>query len=416
MEKIKETMMTVSEVLNQVEQAQGTNAKISILRQNKDLPHLKKALEYGLDSFKKFGVIKIPEVQERSADAGNEDVWSDFFGVLDLCASRDLTGNAAIFNVHNVLKKTDPETEKWMRKILLKHFNVGASRKSVEKVYGEIVKTFEVQLAAKWHDRILEDLPSKVRVEPKLDGVRLVSIVRNGQVEMLSRAGKPITNFHDTVGKELATLPDGVYDGEIMDEDFNSLMRQVHRKMKTNVSKSYYMLFDVIPLSEWEEREGSQILSDRRKVLEHRLNGKNFEYLRLIDHKEIDSEVNAIMNYHKECVDLGFEGAMLKNPGMAYNFGRSDAVVKVKAFNDVDLKVEGFLEGRGRHEGTLGAILVNFNGVQVRVGSGFSDDQRSEVWSDKNKFLGMTAEVRYQEVTPDGSLRFPTFVCWRLDK
>lgn len=408
--------MTVSEVLNQVELAQGTNAKISILRQNKDLPHLKKALEYGLDSFKKFGVIKIPEVTDRSSDAGSEDVWSDFFRVLDLCASRDLTGNAAIFSVHNVLKKADLETEKWMRKILLKHFNVGASRKSVEKVYGEIVKTFEVQLAAKWHDRTLEDLPAKVRVEPKLDGIRMISVVKSGQVEMFSRAGKVITNFQDTVGKELSSLPDGVYDGEVMDEDFTALMRQVHRKFGTNVSKSYYMVFDALALDEWENRSGLFSLDNRRKKLESIFEDKKFDFLRIIDHKEVDADVNSIMSYHKECVDRGFEGAMLKNPGMVYNFGRSDAVVKVKAFNDVDLKVTGFLEGRGRHEGTLGAILVDFNGVQVRVGSGFSDDQRSEVWSDKDRFLGLTAEVRYQEVTPDGSLRFPTFVCWRLDK
>jgi DNA ligase-1 len=101
---------------------------------------------------------------------------------------------------------------------------------------------------------------------------------------------------------------------------------------------------------------------------------------------------------------------------MPYCFGRSDAVVKVKAFNDVDLRVTGFLEGRGRHKGSLGAILVNFNGVKVRVGSGFGDTDRAEVWADKEKFLGMTAEIRYQEITPDGSLRFPTFVCWRTDK
>ena len=122
------------------------------------------------------------------------------------------------------------------------------------------------------------------------------------------------------------------------------------------------------------------------------------------------------MSYHGECVALGFEGAMLKNPSMPYCFGRSDAVVKVKAFNDEDLQVIGFLEGRGRHKGSLGAILVNFNGVKVRVGSGFNDVDRHEVWQNKEAFLGKTAEIRYQEITPDGSLRFPTFVCWRNDK
>ena len=407
-------MMTVAEVLNSVNDARGTNAKLAILRENKDMPHLRKALEYGMDSYRKFGVVKVPPTENRNPT--DEDIWSKFFDTLDLCASRTLTGHKALHAVQAVFASADEDTEHWMRRILLKHFNIGASKKTAFKVWEGLVKTFSVQLAAKWHDRTLEDLPSKVRVEPKLDGIRLVAVVQNGQVEMLSRAGKPITNFQDTVGKELSTLPDGVYDGEIMDEDFVALMRQVHRKFKTNVTKSYFMLFDVVSLAEWQEREGTQTLADRRKVLESYLNGKDFEYLRLIEHKEIDATVESIMAYHKECADRGFEGAMLKNPTMPYCFGRSDAVVKVKAFNDVDVKVTGFQEGRGRHKGTLGAIFIDFNGKKVKCGSGFSDDQRSEVWNAKEKFLGMTVEVRYQEVTPDGSLRFPTFVCWRNDK
>ena len=61
-------------------------------------------------------------------------------------------------------------------------------------------------------------------------------------------------------------------------------------------------------------------------------------------------------------------------------------------------------------------LFRSYEGHKVRCGSGFGDEQRAEVWADKDKFLGMTAEVRYQEVTPDGSLRFPVFSCWRLDK
>ena len=59
---------------------------------------------------------------------------------------------------------------------------------------------------------------------------------------------------------------------------------------------------------------------------------------------------------------------------------------------------------------------MEFEGVEVYVGSGFDDEMRDEVWKNQSGYLGMTAEVRYQEVTPDGSLRFPTFVCWRTDK
>lgn len=406
--------MTIAEVLNQVESANGTNAKLTILRNNKDLPGLRKALEYGMDPYRKFGVVKVP-TNDRNIPLPDDQSWQLFFNIADQCVARKLTGNDAIKQMQMVFLNSDADTERWMRRILMKHFNIGVGRKTAFKVWDNLVKTFSVQLAAKWHAKTIDDLPAKVRVEPKLDGIRMVAKVQGGQVEMLSRAGKPITNFQDTIGKELASLPDGVYDGEVMDEDFIALMRQVHRKFQTNVTKSYFMVFDVVTLNEWESRQGVDSLSVRRHRLESLFGDKEFEYLCLIEQKEINATVENIMTFHKECVDRGFEGAMLKKAELPYCFGRSDAVVKVKTFNDADCQVVGVKEGRGRHKGVLGAIVVDYEGHLVDVGSGFDDDQRAEVWANKDKFIGMTAEVRYQEVTHTGSLRFPTFVCWRLD-
>ena len=73
-------------------------------------------------------------------------------------------------------------------------------------------------------------------------------------------------------------------------------------------------------------------------------------------------------------------------------------------------------EGTGKHAGKLGSVIVDFEGVEVQVGSGFSDALRDQIWEDPENFIGRVIEVRYQEETPDGSLRFPTFVCFRNDK
>ena len=89
--------------------------------------------------------------------------------------------------------------------------------------------------------------------------------------------------------------------------------------------------------------------------------------------------------------------------------------MKLKDFHDVDLVIERLEAGTGRNKGRLGAIVVKYSGVEVKVGSGFSDELRSMIWDDPTNFIGRVVEVRYQEVTPDGSLRFPTFVCFRND-
>ena len=107
---------------------------------------------------------------------------------------------------------------------------------------------------------------------------------------------------------------------------------------------------------------------------------------------------------------------MIKFLDAPYKFGRGYEVMKLKDFHDVDLKIEQLIEGTGKHSGKLGSVKVLFNGVEVQVGSGFNDSLREAVWSDPGSFIGRTIEIRYQEVTPDGSLRFPTFVCFRNDR
>lgn len=413
--------MLIHEILQSIENAAGTNAKLSILQQNKDNDLLKKVLEYGLDSFKQFNIVKVPKVTLRLSIENDKDQWENFFDAADQCAERLVTGNRAVDLMWNVFQESSKENESWMRKILQKNFKIGANLKTIEKVFPGIVKTFEVQLAEKWDEKSLFSLPSKIRVEPKLDGVRLISIVKDGHCQMFSRSGKAITNFDQTLGKELLSLPDGVYDGEVMDEDFTALMRQVRRKEGADVSKSYYAIFDLIPLTEWDSRISKRALSNRRLDLEAAFKDKNFQHLRVVEHFEIDRDLASINDLHQKFVSLGFEGAMVKNPNLPYCFGRSDAVIKVKSFNDIDLEVIGFKEGTGKHEGKLGSLLVDFNGVEVSVGSGLDDFMREEIWNNKEKYLGMTAEVRYQEVTVDrygnpNSLRFPVFVCWRNDK
>ena len=90
--------------------------------------------------------------------------------------------------------------------------------------------------------------------------------------------------------------------------------------------------------------------------------------------------------------------------------------MKLKAFHNVDLKIQRLIEGTGKHSGKLGSVVVDYNGGEVQVGSGFSDELRELIWNQPCNFVGRIIEVRYQEETPDGSLRFPTFVCFRNDR
>lgn len=235
---------------------------------------------------------------------------------------------------------------------------------------------------------------------------------------MFARSGKLITNFENTIAHELSKLGDGCYDGELMGQDFISLMRQAYRKESADVSGTYLALFDFVPLSEWDSRTSILTCTDRYEILLDKLADcdADLTIITPVERMTIETDYSVIKGCHDYYVAQGYEGAMIKLLNEPYKFGRGFEVMKLKVFHDVDLQIEGLLEGTGKHAGKLGSVVVSYQGVEVQVGSGFSDELRTAIWEDKSQFIGRMIEVRYQEVTPDGSLRFPTFVCFRNDR
>lgn len=420
--------MSVSHILDNIKSARGTNDKKALLGLHKDNTLLRQALKYGLDPFLPFNVVKVPKVKQRlEFPLAEEETWKEFFTIADECASRKITGNTAIDRIYTCFSSIREEDEKWMRRILKKHLAIGASTKTINKVFHNLVPTFDVALAQKFEEKRI--LGKRICVEPKLDGIRCFAIVKNQEAHLYARSGKLITNFDDTIGAELASMPDGCYDGEIMGKDFTALMRQAYRKENVDTDDTYLALFDYLSLEEWETRDAVTSCEIRYVALMHAVvplstSEKNselvcptrYKYLRVVNRKYEQSNYDKIKAHHDLFVQEGYEGAMVKDLDAPYKFGRGPEVMKLKAFHDVDLEVIAFKEGTGRHSEKLGSVLVNYKGVEVNVGSGFSDEMRDEVWENQEKYLGVIAEVRYQEVTPDGSLRFPTFVCWRFDR
>jgi len=398
---------------NDIQAAKGSNAKKAILDQHIDNELIGRVLVYALNPYCAFNIVKVPKTKERFPIDPDES-WHLFFSNAEKCANREITGNAAIELMKSTFNKCSEPQEKWMRKILKKHLAIGVSTKSVNSVRSGFIPTFDVALAQKFDmKRVKED---SVYVEPKLDGIRCLAIVENGEAKIFTRAGKLITNFDSTLGRELAQLGDGCYDGEIMSNDFTDLMRQVYRKQNVDVSDVYLGLFDYIPLQEWKSKQGKLSCKERFTILSERLRAHDLDYLRLVTRAVCKADYNLIKEYHDKFVEVGYEGAMIKDVTAPYCFGRDWSVMKFKAFFDADVPITALLEGTGRHSGKLGSFVVDYKGVEVRVGSGLTDDLREHIWSDKAAHIGRTIEVRYQEETPDGSLRFPTFVCFRNDK
>lgn len=407
--------------LESIKSAKGTNAKKEILKSNLGIGNeIAGSILYNtFNPYISFNVVKVPKVRNQDRKPlPPDEAWKLFFSSADQCAKREVTGNAAINLIHYAFMHSSEQQEKWMRKILKKNLSIGISTKSINKVSPGFIPTFDVALAQKFEKKRMSDW---VYIEPKLDGIRCLAIIEDDKAKLFTRQGKLITNFDNTVGKELLSLGDGCYDGEIMSTDFTELMRQVYRKENKNISDVYFAIFDYLTLEEWKEKKGKNTLKDRKNILNRKISKshakENLKYIKQVRYEpELLPSDNVLKESHDRWVSQGYEGIMIKDTDSLYSFGRDWSVMKYKAFFDADVPIIGLKEGTGKHQGKLGSFLVDYKGVEVNVGSGLNDELRELIWKDKESHIGRTIEVRYQEETPDGSLRFPTFVCFRNDK
>ena len=405
---------------------------------------LAEAMEEGLDEFFEgvrwcldklhtFGVKQVPE-----SDADGQGLsWTNFSELADALYRRTLTGHAARDAIK--LAMDVATTDQWngfYRRILIKDLRCGVSEKTVNTVAKKSKKpeysvpVFECMLA---HDGANHEgkITGKKLVEPKLDGVRVLTVVdyESRTVTMYTRNGKELVNFPHIV-KAFEDNMDNwgrsyVFDGEVVSSSFQALMKEVHRKENVQAQDARLMLFDIVPLAEF--KAGASVMGQKRRSAFLR---ENFSKLfadsgciDIITQQEFDLDVFTdeieFKDYNKAAVAAGYEGIMIKDPNGKWEGKRSVAWLKQKPFIEVSLAVLETEEGTGRNVGKMGALVCEGTEdgklIKVNVGSGFTDKDRDEFWS--CKVDGQVIEVRADAITQnqDGtySLRFPRFMRFR---
>ena len=269
----------------------------------------------------------------------------------------------------------------------------------------------------------------------KIDGVRC--LIKDGVA--LSRSLKPIPNkYIQQWVKDNAEILEGL-DGELVVG--NAFSPTVFNTTTSGVMSRegepdfQYIVFDIwSSLSE----NGSVVALDR--------------YLKLKDiSPDLPSRANVLLKkvvnspeeakeYEEQLLEIGAEGMMVQGLHAGYKFGRSTVkeqkLLKVKRFTDSEYEVVGFEEKmhnaneakvnavgnteRSSHKenlipcNTLGAlILLAKDGTTFNCGTGFTDQQRDEIWKNRHSLLGGLAKIKSFEIGVVQKPRFPVFLGFR---
>jgi DNA ligase-1 len=423
-------MMEPWKIIQELESDNSRLKKEAIIRRESDADN-KRFFEgacMALDGFRTWGIQKVPVSKKDGSGRLFDD--SEFFEVLDQMEKRELTGNSMIGMIQDLCDRCKMEHwNDWYRRILIKDLRCGVTHKTINKHSTMKVPVFECMLAddSKKHEK---KMVGEVLVEPKLDGVRVVVVcdVDKDEVKMFSRNGKELSNFPKIVqqfDEMLDQMSESfVFDGEVMSDDFQTLMREIHRKGGAKTDDAILNVFDCLPLEDFKEGECGLSITKRKQFLEDYNYGPNIKLVEYVKMNLSDEDgQKQFADYNKLCIDKGFEGIMVKPIGGVYECKRSSLWLKVKPFIEVSLSVIDVEEGTGRNVGKLGALIVEGTDggkfIKTNVGSGLSDTDREEFWKAKDKLIGQVVEVRAdaitqnQNATNEWSLRFPRFLRFR---
>lgn len=302
---------------------------------------------------------------------------------------------------------------------------------------------FKPMLAGKCSD--VTKLKFPVMASLKLDGVRCLVI--NGQ--LMSRTLKPIPN--QKVQERFKGLPEGT-DGELILGDPTA--PDAYRKTVSavmgdgnDITGLHYFIFDNYKF----EGDFVNRFNTMRLMLEiDSRTGDTPPQARLLPHVTC-ADVESLNIFEETAVEDGHEGVMVRSLDGPYKQGRSTEkegfLLKIKRFEDADAEIIGFEErmhngndakknALGRTErstaqegltgrGDLGALIVKgingtYKGVEFKIGTGFDDDERCDIWQNRLGFFGLIVKYQFFPLGSKDRPRFPTWLGMRdisdLDK
>lgn len=402
-------------------------AKITELTnfENTEAQWLKKLLINTYNPYITYGIVALPE----EADLDNVKQFADddreWYQVLDFLleclASRQLTGNSARDAVFNFLSTCNARQKKWAERFILRDLRLNVGGKDLQKVFGKsAVPLFEVPLAKDYADLKKWDAKEEWFTEPKLDGGRCVAIVTKGNVQLLSRTGKPWGNF-ESVRQALVrvagefNIDNYVFDGEVVSldgdnkVDFQNIQKTMHRKEGGEVGKLLFIVFDGCSLDEWNNP--TQTYRQRFMDVQAKFpfnDSSAAGIVTYVQHGLVDGTKEAAESECARYVAMGYEGAILRKADAVVANKRSTDLLKVKTFKDDEAEIIGVVEGTGQFVGLLGALKCKTkDGVEFEVGSGFNNKDRYKYWYEKP--IGLFVVYKFFELTNDKVPRFPIF-------
>lgn len=398
--------------------------KQEILREYKDDETFCKLLYYALNPMLTY---KISEATLRKLVKYRSDITLTLCDIFDVCktlSQRKALDDATVYQVCAFLQLCEPREAEFYTKLLAKTLRLGVTAKTVNKIIPGLIPEWEVQQSYP-----IEKYPIKsgtwFSLTQKLNGVRATYY----KGKLYARSGVPFEGL-EHITKEFAWDKENsfVFDGELLLNDKGSMSDNEAFRTATGIINSdgdktriCYTIFDLLSTPDFERGQSTGTYRERRPALDAiQMTLSKDGPVKILPVLYSGTDQSKITELLEQMVREDKEG-LIVNLDVPYKCKRHNGILKVKRFYTMDLPIIGCEEGTGRLAGTLGAFVLDYKGNEVCVGSGFTDDQRTLFWKQRDSLAGVLCEVKYKEISNDkntgaDSLQFPVFISLRTDK
>jgi DNA ligase-1 len=420
-------MKEVVTVIKAIGQTSGYSDKLAILKNFEDTPGLKEILKFIYNPYCKTGISAAKLSKDLSVDAAISVIeWKD---AIEYFTKHQTGSDADIAFAKHFIRYTEKtygaDAMRLACAIVTQDLKIGITATSLNKVYG---KDFIPKTGCMLGTLFGDVPPSRIAwpciVTEKLDGIRRVLVKQNGVCSFYSRSGHKDEGLIDIL-KEAKHLPDNfVYDGELLAAGiFKDCIAQ--RQATNSIANSKgtktgltFNVFDMIPVDDFyngvcaltaKERKirlGATLMDDSIQLLDENwpmlINAfgiyEDLQFIKAVPILGVVNNLDEVTPIVEKIWAAGGEGVMLNTVLGPYEIKRSKQLLKVKHTEEHILPIVNFIEGSGKYEDSLGALVVLYTDKQGRqsylgVGSGLTDDQRREIWSNPELYLGLMVEI-----------------------
>ena len=410
--------------LKELQGISSTNLKKEFIKANKNDILFNDTLFFLLNPYIVTNISKAKINKKVKVKSSREikDLW-DMYKFLEVeCTGKDVD----IATLQNFLETCKYKDE--VKELITKSMRLGVQGKLVNTALGEeFIPQFACMLGESYFKN-KKKVKGSFILTTKLDGSRILIIKENGKVKCFSRQGQLIDGLID-IESELNNIEEDnfVIDGELIAEgDFEDSADMYKETMKRSRIKGSkrglkVMTYDFIQdINDFHKGVDNTPCHTRKYNLKKLIMKYKFSHIEYLQELYIGTDTREIATQLRIAQDKNEEGIMLNLANAPYECKRSKNLLKVKVMQTCDIRCIGIEEGEGKYKGTLGAIICDYKGFELRVGSGFSDEQRKFFYENPNDIVGRIIECQFFEETHDKdgnlSLRFPIFKTIRNDK